>query len=378
MLDPETLLLVQVSFTLLTTILLVSAALYSDSSMEQRLWASGNVASCLGLALGAWTRMPLAVHGVLSYGLMALGLAWVLQGLLQFFRRDLHWRWVVAIAVIGMLLPGYFAFVQPSLLARLVVTGLYFALLNGACVYALLRHGSGPSMWPAAVGFGALCVVMLVRAFYLAAGPASEEQVTRVMSASLFAVPLAQVCILFGLIMMVARRYAVRLRQLSALDGLTGALNRGAFEVQGQRILQRAAQAGRSVTVAMVDADHFKRINDTHGHLVGDEVLRQLVTLLSTQLRPADLLARYGGEEFVLVLDGLRLEDAVKVAERLRLLVQQQVVSVEKVSVSCTVSMGLACSDQHGHALTALVAAGDAALYAAKATGRNRVTTAPA
>ncbi len=378
MLHAETLLLVQISFTLLTTVLLVAAALYSDAPDEQRLWASGNVASCLGLALGAWTRMPLAVHGVLSYGLMALGLAWVLQGLRQFFRRELDGRWVLAIALAGMLLPGYFAFVQPSLLGRLAVTGLYFGLLNGVCMLTLLRHGKGRTMLPAAVGFGALGAVMLVRAGYLMAGPASDEQLDSVMAVSLFAVPLAQVCILFGLILMVARRYAERLRQLSALDGLTGALNRGALEIQGQRILQRAAQAGRSVTVAMVDADHFKRINDTHGHLVGDEVLRQLVTLLAAQLRPADLLARYGGEEFVLMLEGLRLEEASKVAERLRLLVQQQVVSVEKVSLSCTVSMGLACSDHHGHGLTALLAAGDSALYAAKAAGRNRVGTQPA
>ncbi len=378
MLHYDTLLLVQVSITLLTTMLLVSAALYSDASHEQRLWASGNVASCLGLALGTWTSMPLLVHAVLNCGLLALGLAWVLQGLLQFFRRNLSGRWVLAISGLAMVLPAWFAFVQPSLTARLVVSGIYLGLLNGACMLTVLRHGKGLTGWPAALGFGVLCMVGLARAGYLLLGTPGTQVVDRIIGLTLFVVPLAQVSIVFGLIMMLARRYAEQLRQLSALDALTGALNRGAFELQGQRILQRAAQAGRSVTLVMLDADHFKRINDSYGHLVGDAVLRQLAELLAAQLRPVDLLARYGGEEFVLVLDGLGLEDAARVAERLRLLVQQQAVQVEGHDIHYTVSMGLACSDRHGHALTALLGASDAALYAAKAAGRNRISTGPA
>jgi diguanylate cyclase (GGDEF)-like protein len=383
MLNQETLLLVQVSFTLLTTVLLVSAALYSDSPAEQRLWAVGNVASCLGLALGALTALPLWVHAVLSYGAMSLGLAWVLKGLRLFYQRDLPWAWVAAIALAGMALPAYYAFVDPSLSARLVVTGFYLGLLNGACAYTLLRHGGGRAMLPCVTGFAALGLVLVLRGAYLLATPHGNGAMTdSMMAASLFAIPLTQVCILFGLILMVARRYAERLQQLSMLDPLTGVLNRGAFQTQGQRIVQRAGQAGqagqagRPVTVVMVDADHFKLINDTHGHPTGDEVLRRLSRLLTAQLRPADLLARYGDEEFVLVLDDLDRDAAAKVAERLRQLVEQQALTIGSRALNYTISLGLACSDQHGHALDTLVAASDAALYAAKKAGRNRVSTA--
>ena len=374
MLHQDTLLLVQVSFTLLTTVLLVSAALYSDSPVEQRFWAMGNVASCLGLALGALAGLPLWAHAVLSYGAMSLGLAWVLKGLRMFYRFDLGWPWIAAITLAGMALPAYYAYIQPSLSARLAVTGFYFGLLNGACAYTLVRHGSGRAVLPCVTGFAALGLVMLLRgAYLLSTSPDNQAANDTVAASSLFAIPLAQVCILFGLILMVARRYAERLQQLSMLDPLTGVLNRGAFQTQGQRIVQRAGQAGRSVTVVMVDADHFKQVNDTHGHPVGDEVLRRSAALLASQLRPADLVARYGGEEFVLVLDGLNLSAAAKVAERLRQLVEQQAIKTGRQTLNYTISLGLASSDEHSHGLEALVAASDAALYCAKNAGRNRV-----
>ncbi|MFA9219277.1 MAG: GGDEF domain-containing protein [Sphingomonadaceae bacterium] len=124
------------------------------------------------------------------------------------------------------------------------------------------------------------------------------------------------------------------------------------------------------------DADHFKQINDTYGHPVGDEVLRHLARLLKTELRPSDLLARYGGEEFVLVLDGLGMSDALNVANRVRRRIEEELVGIAQAAVRCTASVGVACSEQHGHDLPRLIAAGDAAMYAAKRSGRNRVESA--
>jgi diguanylate cyclase (GGDEF)-like protein len=136
----------------------------------------------------------------------------------------------------------------------------------------------------------------------------------------------------------------------------------------------RALRGGRSLAVVMIDVDHFKVINDSHGHLVGDEVLRHLSSLLRLELRPHDVLARFGGEEFVLVLDGLDLPDALRLAERLRDRIELTVASMGDVTVRLTASLGVACSDQHGYDLIQLISAGDAALYEAKRAGRNRVT----
>jgi diguanylate cyclase (GGDEF)-like protein len=188
--------------------------------------------------------------------------------------------------------------------------------------------------------------------------------------------PLAQICIAFGLIQLVMWRYAERLRRLSTLDALTGALNRAGLEIQGKRVGLRALRAARSLTVIMIDVDYFKAINDTHGHPVGDEVWRHLARVLKLELepRPHDLMARFGAEEFVLVLDGGDRDAALKVAERLRSRIEQQMVELDNLSVRYTASMGTACSDQHSYDLIRLISAGDAAMYQAKHAGRNRVT----
>ncbi len=377
MLNQETLLLVQISITLLTTALLVSAALYTDSLREQRLWAVGNVAVCLGLVIGACTNLPVLVHGVLSYGVMGLGMALILLGLREFCRRSLRHATLLAIPIVAMLAPAFYTLVQPSLDGRLITTGFYFGALNWVCAITLSRHHHGRGTGVSVFGFGMLGLSLVLRgAYFLFAARPDQDLNNTVVNASLFMVPLAQVCIAFGLTLMVTQRYAERLRHLSTHDPLTGALNRAALEAQGQRIVQRACQGLRSVAVVMIDADHFKLINDTYGHPAGDAVLRHLACLLDQQMRPSDLLARYGGEEFMLVIDGLNLSAALSVAERLRRMVKREMVCIKPHAIAYTVSVGVACSDQHGYDLTELTSASDAAMYAAKKAGRNRVKAA--
>lgn len=379
MLHQSTLIFFLIASTVLSTGLLVSAALYSESLGEQRLWALGNVASCLGLAISGLSMAgyPLVVHAVLSYGLMGLGLAVVLRGLLIFCGRDLKLRWVAGFTLLAMALPGYYTFIDPNLDARLVVTGLYFGVFNWVCAAALVRYSDRRQIWVAVFGFAGLGLSLLLRGAYLLMVP-SHDEVTeeKLMSISLFVAPLAQTCIVFGLTLMISQRYAATLKRLSTLDALTGALNRSALNTFGQRIIQRARRGRRCVSVVMVDADHFKNVNDTYGHPAGDEVLRHLTRLLTSQMRPNDLLARYGGEEFALVFDGLNLANTVAVADRQRQQLESTPVVADGHSISYTVSMGAACSDEHGYDLAKLIAAADAALYAAKNAGRNRVSAA--
>jgi len=372
-LNQDTLLLVQVSITLLTTALLIAAAFYTDSPQEQRLWALGNLLSCAGMAATALRGAPPIVDQVLSYGALGLGLGLVLRGLRLFCMEELAWRWVALIAIGAMLLTAYFALIEPDLRARLIVSGIYFALLNWACAYTLARHGNWRAAAVAVFGFTALGVALFLRGAYLLLHPGEVGPDNVLINATLFVVAQAQVCIAFGLILLVSQRYAERLRHLSALDHLTGALNRLGLEVQGQRVMQRAMRSHRSVTVMMVDVDYFKQINDNHGHPAGDEVLRQLARLLKAELRPLDLMARYGGEEFVLVLDGLESGEAVKVAERLRATVEQQAMQVDGHAIRYTVSVGVVGAVDAGYDLMRLIAFGDAAMYEAKRGGRNRV-----
>ena len=379
MLNNSTLLLVQIGFTILTTLLLIVAALSRDALAEQRLWALGNVVSCLGLAVGNVTELPEVVHGGISYALLGLGLALVLRGLRQFCDQDLTWHWLAGITLVSFLVPAYFATVQPNQTARLVATGLLLGAINLVCAVTLVRGLQGSAramMWIAVSGFTALGLALVLRSVYQlvaqAAGPDALSAET-LMAITILAVALAQVTVAFGLIMLVAHRYAEKLNRLTLLDPLTGALNRLGMERMGQRVLVRSRQSMRSVAVALVDADHFKAINDQHGHPVGDQVLVHLANLLIAQVRPGDLVVRYGGEEFLLLLDGSSPESAYHIADRLRELVTQAQVETPAGNIRYRISMGVSTSDKSGYTLNQLILDADAALYKAKQDGRNRV-----
>lgn len=373
-LNLDTLLLVQICVTLLTTALLVASACYTDSPPEQRWWAAGNVAVSAGMAMCNIDGLPLVVSAILGYGVIAFGLGLVLRGLRVYCASTLSWTSIAIITGIAVAIAAYYTLVAPSLRARLCFSGFYFALLNWICAVAVARRGSWRVSGIAVAGFVLLGFALFLRGVHmLTQGDAADGANSLVIHLSALVVPLAQICIAFGLILMVMWRYAERLRRLSTLDALTGALNRSGLEMQGKRTSLRAQRGGRSLAVIMIDVDYFKVINDTYGHPVGDEVLRHLARLVRLELRPLDLLARFGGEEFVLVLDGVDREAALKVAERLRARIEYEVVELDKLSVRYTASMGVVCSDQHDYDLIRLISAGDAAMYEAKRAGRNRV-----
>lgn len=163
------------------------------------------------------------------------------------------------------------------------------------------------------------------------------------------------------------------LRRSVSCDHLTGLANRRAFFDRAARELQRCTRSGQPLSLVLVDADHFKSINDAHGHAAGDAVLRHLAAGLSACFRGGDLLARLGGEEFVALLPGATADDAASVAQRLCRHLATQTVTVDGRAIGCTVSAGIAEAGPGASDLDALLARADAAMYAAKAEGRNRV-----
>ncbi len=157
-------------------------------------------------------------------------------------------------------------------------------------------------------------------------------------------------------------------------DALTGVANRFSFSQRGQEEISFARRRDTPLCLMIVDADHFKKINDTHGHLAGDRVLRKLGRILGTQKRHEDLLARYGGEEFVYLLRGIERKDAELVAERIRQRVEEAEIAFEGKRIPVTVSIGCCCCRGNAELkLDMLIHAADLALYTAKEQGRNRV-----
>jgi two-component system, cell cycle response regulator len=169
-------------------------------------------------------------------------------------------------------------------------------------------------------------------------------------------------------------RVLKQLYESSVRDALTQAYNRHYFAGQLASELSFALRHGAELSLLLLDVDHFKRVNDTRGHLAGDHVLKSLATLLGAQLRREDIFARYGGEEFVVILRGVAIAGAATLGERLRAAVEQLKLSFDQQEFGITVSIGcasLACCNRHDPA--SLVQRADGRLYQAKRDGRNRI-----
>jgi two-component system, cell cycle response regulator len=164
------------------------------------------------------------------------------------------------------------------------------------------------------------------------------------------------------------------LQELSIRDGLTGLVNYREFHRQLSEEADRFRRYGHPFSLLMLDIDHFKSVNDTYGHLAGDEALRVLADLIRREVRPVDLVARYGGEEFVMVLPETTAPGAMVVAERLRQRVAAHAIPLPAGhTLSLTVSVGVATYPDDTDSLQHLISVADQALYAAKAAGRNQV-----
>ncbi|MFA0762151.1 MAG: hypothetical protein HZLCBSQH_002270 [Candidatus Fervidibacterota bacterium] len=172
-------------------------------------------------------------------------------------------------------------------------------------------------------------------------------------------------------------KFIATLQTLSVTDALTGVPNRRYWDLRLAEEIARAQRYRYPLAVLMVDIDHFKRVNDTYGHQVGDVALQQVASRLRSNLRRTDVLARYGGEEFGVLAPQTSLEAAKVLAERLRHAIASEPIWVNSdLSIPLTISVGVAVFPEHGQNESDLVAAADAALYRAKEEGRNCVRVA--
>jgi len=166
-----------------------------------------------------------------------------------------------------------------------------------------------------------------------------------------------------------------QMETMATTDGLTGLTNHRTFQSRFEDLLQRAQRHNHKVALLLCDVDHFKKVNDTYGHPIGDEVLRRVAKVLQEVPRKIDIPARYGGEEFAVILDGVDVTQAKAVAERIRIEISKVVVETEKGSLSVTESIGVAAFPDDGRDRATLIERADLALYHAKHSGRNRVVT---
>ncbi|WP_227509869.1 GGDEF domain-containing protein [Acinetobacter sp. NCu2D-2] len=162
--------------------------------------------------------------------------------------------------------------------------------------------------------------------------------------------------------------------KLAHTDALTGLNNRRYFEYLAKQHLEQQLENPTPTTLLVFDVDHFKKINDTYGHDVGDQVIQMIANIASQEMRHTDVLARYGGEEFIALLPHTHLDDALRIGERLRQKIENTVVELDhRVQLRFTISIGATILESCDIDLNHFVKQADLALYQAKANGRNRV-----
>ena len=206
----------------------------------------------------------------------------------------------------------------------------------------------------------------------LAPSDLTKVAAERAVAAALICIPLA---VVMDHLIGVWRQDERSLYEAAQFDSLTGAYTRGFAMAVMQRAVLKARGDAKSLAVLMLDLDHFKRINDAHGHARGDLVLQRTTHAVQSTLRGGDIVGRFGGEEFVILLPDADLRQARGAAERCRAAVAKMEIP-EAPYLSVTASVGVAAFPEHGEDLDALLKASDSAMYSAKANGRNRIETA--
>jgi diguanylate cyclase (GGDEF)-like protein len=252
---------------------------------------------------------------------------------------------------------------RPSVLITAVGCAVLFAVVN-TCIVAVAAHLADPD--------APLAKVLWDR-----------ESLLLDLTESCVGILVAITCGLSFLLLLVALPPVILLQrslmhqQLAAAaktDPKTGLLNAAAWQREADGEVNRALRSDAPLALLLVDVDHFKRVNDSHGHLIGDEVLRALATELRQQVRESDVVGRFGGEEFTVLLPGTDTAGACGIAERLRSSAGGlRIAAASHARIQVTVSIGVAVLGQHGSDLFELLAAADVALYRAKDAGRNQV-----
>lgn len=295
-------------------------------------------------------------------------------GTRRFFSLNLRVPLFATIVIVAGLLLSWYSVGNPDYGVRLHFVSALLALIFAEHAWLLHRASAG------SFAFRFTVTVLLLQACLLAAralttGSVGEDAAmlspSPMQSIYVASYPVMMLALSIGVFLLATERIRSDLEYLATHDLLTGTLNRRAIVEAADRELARCRRHGHLMSLLMMDLDHFKKINDTYGHLVGDRVLKDFAGHVSTLLRLPDQFGRYGGEEFMLLLPDTGREAASIVADRICK------AAAEAKAPMCTVSIGLATATLIDTGIDSLLARADEALYRAKVGGRNQVATAP-
>jgi diguanylate cyclase (GGDEF)-like protein len=298
-------------------------------------------------------------------------------GYCHFFnRRPNPWFVITPVAVILFVFSVYIN----NFNVRAITLGLVSAiqyLIQFLLVLSIKESAINRSKPILLSGYGLIIILFSARAVYLIVNPNAIQSLLDPMwlnALTLFATIPSILFIALGVLLMISDRLLEENRELATRDSLTHIFNRRTFSDLAIRELARASRNDHVTSVLMLDIDHFKVVNDTYGHPVGDEALIHLVKIIKESVRMQDLYGRWGGEEFVILLAETDVDEAYQIAERLRQRIADSTLVVRNNTIKMTVSIGIATVDGCDRpCLEYMIEQADKAMYEAKHAGRNCV-----
>lgn len=323
--------------------------------------------------------MPYWIAPVLLNSCYTAGHCAILFGVRRYFGLKTHWRWGLVFILFTAVLQ-FHPWMAESPANRVLLFFPLLMLINCITLYVLWRH-SDREIWFACLPLILLELLfmlqLLLRTFILIVEP--DLDLTYIGSQFFQTSGTLAVFVFLSLgtmacAMMIARRQELELRKLTTTDPLTGWFNRRALGEIAEREFARSARTSTPLSLLMLDIDHFKKINDTHGHSCGDAAIRHVTQTCEVLLRDYDYLFRYGGEEFVILLPGSDWDNTRRLAERLRLKIQNSGLKFGSESIGFTVSIGFTHQQAQDSDWSQMLDRADAALYHAKQSGRDRVS----
>lgn len=344
------------------------------------LWALGHLGFALGGVLLVSSLIEPPYQRAPAFLAILLGYLTMLSGVRQLNAQALPRFWWIGLPVLSI--PLVLVFPQITTEHWNIFCALVIAAVCGATAATLMRGVAFQrlrSQKPASLVFllHALFYAARAGALFVVDPARSAPFLSSFAKLTMFEAVLFAVAAPMLLLSLVREEGEARLLAASQTDYLTGLPNRRALFERSERRLREAAEAGEAVSVMVFDLDHFKIINDTHGHQFGDEVLKLFAQTLERELRSIDLTARFGGEEFVALVVGRGREETRADAQRVALSFSSEAARFRGLAIHATVSVGLAhCAGREAD-LSRLLSQADTALYRAKTLGRNRIEQAP-
>jgi diguanylate cyclase (GGDEF)-like protein len=343
-------------------------------------WLIGALSAALvgAVLLCSRSRIPDFFSIVVANELMLATLVLMHQAIAAILGSSRRCLWL-SMGLAGALLIAFlhYTYVSNDLSTRLLARTAAVTVQILISIVVLIRHKDPVLRSPIRVALWALiayCTMQITRFVFALIWPLSADLMHPDAVQAFFSFVNCILGLSMALSVLWLALWSQRheLQRLAFSDALTGLMNRRAFD-ETMECEMRSGRRGEPLVLLLIDIDSFKAINDEYGHPAGDEVIRQVGHVLQTNVRVDDTVSRYGGEEFVMLLRGLRIDDAEAIAERLRMQIAGMGGLPEAIGV--TVSIGLAVYDP-GDTFASLLKRSDDALYCAKRSGRNRVSMA--